>query len=89
MSQDKRREIGEGDRESARRYNKHTREFVEAERRRKARKVRPGEADDDFDEEEWSADELREAEKAALERARERDPQVSRDYHRPTVSRGR
>ena len=88
MSHDKRREIGEGDRESARRYNQHTRKSVEAKQRR-AREMQPGAADDDFDEEEWSAAELREAEKAALERAREQDPQTSRDYHRPTVNRDR
>ena len=83
MSEDKRKEIGEGDRESARRYNKHTREFVE-EARRKGHDLRPDDHDGDFD-----PDELEEAEEAALERAKEQDPQVSRDYERPTVSRNR
>lgn len=84
MAKDKRHEIGEGDRESARRYNKHARETVEAAKR-KGKKLRP----EDWDEEEVSLDELTDAELEALDRAREQDPQVSRDYRRPTVSRDR
>lgn len=80
MSEDKRREIGEGDRESARRYNKDTREFVDSELR-KGRNARPDHLDDDVD-----MDELTEAEQAALDRAKEQDPQVSRDYKKPTRS---
>jgi hypothetical protein len=89
MSGNKRREIGEGDRESARRYNKHTREFVEAERR-KGRQFSAGEADDDFDDEEWvSGDDLTPAERKALDSAREENRQVSRSYRRSTISRDR
>jgi hypothetical protein len=80
MSEDKRREIGEGDRESARRYNKHTREFVDSESRQ-GRSPRPEPLD-----EEVEMDELSEAEQAALDRAKEQDPQVSRDYEKPTRS---
>jgi hypothetical protein len=80
MSEDKRREIGEGDRESARRYNKHTREFVDSELRN-GRTLRPESAGDEAD-----MDELTEAEQAALDRAKEQDPQVSRDYKKPTRS---
>jgi hypothetical protein len=80
MSEEKRREIGEGDRESARRYNKHTREFVDSESR-KGRSPRPETLD-----EEVQMDELTEAEQAALDRAKEQDPQVSRDYKKPTRS---
>lgn len=65
---------GEGDRESARRYNEDTREFVESgrvdEAAERARDQDPEEA--------------REAEEAGLERAREKDPAVHRDYDRPT-----
>ena len=74
------REIGEGDRESARRYNRHTREFVESEARR-GHKLRPESGGDDVE-----MDELTEAEQAALDRAKEQDPQVSRDYKKPTQS---
>jgi hypothetical protein len=80
MSDDKRREIGEGDRESARRYNKHTREFVDSELRN-GRALHPESAGDEAD-----MDELTEAEQAALDRAKEQDPQVSRDYKKPTRS---
>lgn len=85
MAKDKRQEIGEGDRESARRYNKHAREFVESAKR-KGKSLRP---EDWNDEGEISNDELAEAEREALDRAKEQDPQVSRDYKRPTVSRDR
>lgn len=84
MAKSKQQEIGEGDRESARRYNKHAREFVESEKR-KGRKLRP----DDWDDEDVPMDELTDAERAALKRAKEQDPQVSRDYRRPTESRDR
>ena len=88
MSRNKRGEIGEGDRESARRYNKHTREFVETEQR-KGRRFGADTADDDFDEEEWDVEDLTPAEKTGLDSAREEDPQVSRSYRRPTVSSNR
>ena len=79
-SKEKRQEIGEGDRESARRYNKHTRDFVESELDG-GRSLRPDDDDTDID-----PFELTEAERMALERAREQDPQVSRDYKKPTQS---
>jgi hypothetical protein len=88
MSKNKRQEIGEGDRESARRYNKHTRKFVQAEQR-KGRRFGAGGADDDFDDDEWAGGELTPAEKKALDSSREEDPQVSRSYRRPTVSEDR
>lgn len=85
MAKNKRREIGEGDRESARRYNKHAREFVESAKR-KGKNLRPDDWDDD---DQFSIDELADAEREALDRAKEQDPQVSRNYKRPTVSRDR
>lgn len=67
------RNQGEGDRESARRYNEAVRETTKSgkvERREGERR-----ASDD--------PELREAEEKGKERARERDPAVSRDYDKP------
>jgi hypothetical protein len=65
---------GEGDRESAREYNEATRRFVESgeveEAARGSRGQDPAEAE--------------RAEQAGLERAREKDPAVHRDYHQPT-----
>lgn len=68
---------GEGDRESARRYNKDTRDFVESEDYRKDVK-RPDPAKHPLDEA------LKDAEAEALRRAKETDPQVTRDYEKPT-----
>jgi hypothetical protein len=68
---------GEGDRESARRYNKDARDFVESEDYRKEVK-RPDPAKDSLDEA------LKDAEAEALRRAKETDPQVTRDYEKPT-----
>ena len=71
---DKNRNQGEGDRESARRYNEAVRETVES-----------GEVERREDERRGSDDpELREAEEEGKERARERDPEVSRDYRKPS-----
>lgn len=71
---DDRKNQGEGDRESARQYNEETREFVESgkvdEAAERARDQDPDEAD--------------EAEKAGLEKAKEKDPQVHREYDKPT-----
>jgi hypothetical protein len=65
---------GEGDRESAARYNEATHEFVESgkvdEAAGKAQGQDPAEA--------------RDAEQTGLERARETDPAVHRDYSKPT-----
>jgi hypothetical protein len=65
---------GEGDRESAERYNRETQEFVESGKVDEAAK-RAGDAD---------PKELEEAEKAGKERAKELDPAVDRDYTKPT-----
>lgn len=65
---------GEGDRESARRYNRNTQKFVESGKVEEAAK-RAGDAD---------PKELEEAEKAGKKRAKELDPAVERDYSKPT-----
>ena len=65
---------GEGDRESAKRYNRNTQEFVESGKVDEAAK-RAGDAD---------PKELEKAEKAGKKRARELDPAVERDYSKPT-----
>jgi hypothetical protein len=70
---DKPRNQGEGDRESAERYNEDTREFVESgqvdEAARKAEEQDPAEGE--------------KAEEAGRERAKEVDPAVHRDYRKP------
>ena len=63
---------GEGDRESARRYNKDTREFVKKGRVEKAAQ----EATEDLD-----------AEHKGRERAKEFDPEENRDYSKPEKSK--
>lgn len=63
---------GEGDRESARRYNDDTKKFVKDGKVEKA--VRESKEDP-------------EAEKKGRERAKEFDPQVPRDYSRPEKDR--
>lgn len=65
---------GEGDRESAKRYNRNTQEFVESGKVEEAAK-RAGDAD---------PRELEKAEKAGKKRAKELDPAVERDYSKPT-----
>lgn len=62
---------GEGDRESARRYNKKTEAFVEkkGEAAKRGPKVSRRESED-----------IAKAEKAARKRLKETDPQVTRDY---------
>lgn len=68
------RNQGEGDRESARRYSEHTREFIDSENveeaAREAEKQDPAEAE--------------QAEQAGKERAKEKDTEVVRDYSKPT-----
>ena len=59
---------GEGDRESARRYNENTEKFVESGKVEKAAQ----EAREDL-----------EAERKGRERAKELDPGVHRDYRNP------
>jgi hypothetical protein len=65
---------GEGDRESAKRYNEKTQEYVESGKVDEAAK-KAGEGD---------PKELQQAEKAGKERAKEFDPAVERDYSKPT-----
>lgn len=65
---------GEGDRESAKRYNRNTQEFVKSGKVEEAAK-RAGDAD---------PKELAKAEKAGKKRAKEMDPAVERDYSKPT-----
>lgn len=64
---------GEGNREAARQYNEETREFAESgkvdEAAEKASEQDPGEAEA--------------AERAGEERAKEKDPEVVRDYDKP------
>ena len=67
---------GEGDRKSARRFNQKEREFVESERGRDA--IRSGERSKTSDEER----DLEDAEEAARRRAKENDPEESRDYRK-------
>jgi hypothetical protein len=64
---------GEGDKEAAREYNEATREFVESGKVEEAAKRA---ADQD-------PTEAERAEEAGLERAKEKDPSVHRDYHKP------
>ena len=67
---------GEGDRDAARRYNKASHDFVETENvTEKARQA------GNVSEQEMRK--LKEAEKAGKERAKEKDPAVSRDYSKP------
>ena len=68
---------GEGDRESARRFNDVERAFVESERGRAA--IRTGSKSHDPKDEEV----LRDAEADAASRARENDPEEKRDHRKP------
>ncbi len=65
---------GEGDREADRHYRERTREFVESGRvEEAAKKAR-----------EQDSAEAEEAERKGRRRAKELDPEVHRDYDRPT-----
>ena len=68
---------GEGDRESARRFNEAERAFVESERGRAAIRSSGGTHDEEEE------DDLREAEADAASRARENDPEEKRDHRKP------
>jgi hypothetical protein len=71
---DRTKNQGEGDRESAKRYNKKTREYVKSGKVEKAaRKAGEGDKQD-----------MERAEKAGKDRAKEFDPSVERDYSEPT-----
>jgi hypothetical protein len=65
--------LGEGDRESAGRYNEATREFVESGKVKQALE-RVGEQD---------PQEAESSERAGRERAKEEDPAIHRDYRKP------
>lgn len=67
---DKTKNQGEGDKESAKRYNRDTQEFVESGKVDEAAK-RAGEGD---------KKEMEKAEEKGKERAKEFDPNVDRDY---------
>jgi hypothetical protein len=71
---DKPKVQGEGDRESAKRYNEDTQEFVESGKVDEAAR-RAGEGD---------KEEMERAEKAGKDRAKEFDPAVDRNYSKPT-----
>jgi hypothetical protein len=65
---------GEGDRESARRYNEKAHEHAKSGKVEEAAR-RAGEGD---------PEEMKKAEKAGKKRAKELDPSVDRDYSKPT-----
>lgn len=73
-AEDNPRNQGEGDRESARRYSEHTREFIDSENVEEA--AREAENQDPT--------EAEQAEQAGKARAREKDPEVVRDYSKPS-----
>ncbi len=72
--EDKPRNQGEGDRESAKRYNEDTQKFVESGKVDEAAK-KAGQGD---------KKEMERAEQAGKDRAKELDPAVDRDYSKPT-----
>ena len=67
---------GEGDRRSARHFNREQREFVESERGREA-------IADNRELDTEAARKARAASARAKQRARENDPEETRDYHKP------
>ena len=71
---DKHRNQGEGDRESAKRYNENQQAFVKSGKVDEAAK-KAGEG---------NIKELEEAEKAGKARAKEFDPALKRDYSEPS-----
>ena len=71
---DKQRIQGEGDRESAKRYNEDTQGFVKSGKVDEAAR-KAGEGD---------KEEMERAEKSGEDRAKEFDPAVDRDYSKPT-----
>jgi hypothetical protein len=64
---------GEGDKEAAREYNESTRQFVESGKVEEAAE-RAGDQD---------PAEAERAERAGIDRAKEKDPAVHRDYRKP------
>jgi hypothetical protein len=69
------RNQGEGDREAARRFNEKSEAFIDSEEGKRA-------IDEGTDLSEGEQQEAERKEREALKRAREKDPQVSRDYSR-------
>jgi hypothetical protein len=70
------RDKGEGDRESGRRYNRRTRDFLKSRKGRESiARVRRGLSESEPE------DAL--AEQKGRARAREKDPAEKRDYHKP------
>lgn len=61
--------VGEGNRDAARRFNEQEQAFVNSDTGKKAIADRPTDSSND-----------RRAEEEARERAKEKDPQVTRDY---------
>lgn len=71
---DDRNQKGEGDREADRHYREQTREFVESGKVDEAAEKARGQ----------DPDEAKRAEEAGRKRAKEVDPEVHRDYDKPT-----
>jgi hypothetical protein len=67
---------GEGDRESARRYNENTQKFVKTDKGRASAKKNDHSGRN-------SPEALKKAEKDAVARAKENDPESLRDYTKP------
>lgn len=67
---------GEGDRESARNFNKKSQQFLNTEKGRES-----VEKSDHLGE--FSSDEVKNAENDAASRAHENDPEALRDYNKP------
>jgi hypothetical protein len=65
---------GEGDKESARRYEEHTKQFVNSGNIEEASKSAAAQ----------HPEEAERAEQAGKARAKEEDPAVHREYHKPT-----
>ncbi len=67
---------GEGDRDSARRYNEKTQKFVKSDKGRASTKKADHKGRN-------SPEELKKAEEDAAARAKENDPEALRDYTKP------
>ena len=67
---------GEGDRESARRYNERTQKFVKGEKGKEASKKTDHSGHN-------TPEQLKKAEEDAVARAKENDPEALRDYTKP------
>lgn len=74
MAEKRKKNQGEGDREADRNYRQRTKDFIDSGRVDEAAE-RAGEQD---------PEEGREAEEKGRRRAKEKDPEVHRDYDKPT-----